>query len=327
MNIHDIARLANVSSATVSRVLNNSSSVASKTKEKVLSVIKEAQYTPNAFAQGLGHNSMKMIGILCTDVAQLYYGNAVSVIEVGLQKAHINSILCCTGYEIESKKNAIATLLSKRVDAIILVGSIFKEEDENLHVQEAAKIIPIIAINAYFDFENVYSIYCDEKNAVNKLVYDMDKSGCKEPAIIYRMPTFSAKNKLIGYNEAMQELCKKSATLQLSELSEVELENDMLEISAFLQQNPQIDALIGVDDLIAVTALKAMQKDGRVLPLVGINNSILCECSTPTLSSIDNRVRELSDVAVKTLIELIEGKTAPKTQIFSSELVKRESYL
>ncbi len=327
MNIHDIARLANVSSATVSRVLNNSSSVASKTKEKVLSVIKQEQYTPNAFAQGLGHNSMKMIGILCTDVAQLYYGTAVSIIETGLQKAHINSILCCTGYDIESKKNAMATLLSKRVDAIILVGSIFKEQDDNLHVQEAAKSIPIIAINAYFDFENVYSIYCDEKTAVEKLVYDMCEGGYNAPAIIYRTFTFSAKNKLMGYSEAMHNLRKKSVTLQLSELSDDELDSDMLEIAAFLQQNPQVDAVIGADDLIAVTALKAMQKDGNLLPLVGINNSMLCNCSTPTLSSIDNRVRELSDVAVKTLIELIGGQTAPKTQIFSSELVKRESYL
>ena len=72
MNIYDIAKLANVSIATVSRVVNNSPKVSPKTKEKVLAVMKENEYTPNAFARGLGLGSMKTVGIICPNIDDIY---------------------------------------------------------------------------------------------------------------------------------------------------------------------------------------------------------------------------------------------------------------
>ena len=76
MTIYDIAKACGVSIATVSRVLNNSDKVSSKTRQKVLAVIKQENYTPNPFARGLGLDSMKMIGLLCTDVADAQIGRA-----------------------------------------------------------------------------------------------------------------------------------------------------------------------------------------------------------------------------------------------------------
>lgn len=72
MTIYDISKKAGVSIATVSRVLNGSSSVSEKTKEKVLNVIEQCGYTPNAFARGLGLNTMKTIGIMCADSSDIY---------------------------------------------------------------------------------------------------------------------------------------------------------------------------------------------------------------------------------------------------------------
>ena len=72
MNIYDISRRAGVSIATVSRVLNNSTHVSQKTKDKVMAVINESGYVPNAFARGLGLNTMKTIGLLCPNAADSY---------------------------------------------------------------------------------------------------------------------------------------------------------------------------------------------------------------------------------------------------------------
>ena len=77
ITIYDISKKAEVSIATVSRVLNGSSAVKPKTRDKVLSVIEEYGYKPNAFARGLGLNSMKTIGILCADSSDLYLAKAV----------------------------------------------------------------------------------------------------------------------------------------------------------------------------------------------------------------------------------------------------------
>ena len=92
MNIYDIAKLANVSIATVSRVVNNSPKVSPKTKEKVLAVMKENEYTPNAFARGLGLGSMKTVGIICPNIDDIYMAKAVSYLEQNLH-AHHNTYL------------------------------------------------------------------------------------------------------------------------------------------------------------------------------------------------------------------------------------------
>ena len=86
MNIYDIADMAGVSIATVSRVVNGSPNVSEKTKKKVLDVIEKADYTPNVFARGLGLDSMKTIGILCPDISDLYMAEAVSALEKKLHE-------------------------------------------------------------------------------------------------------------------------------------------------------------------------------------------------------------------------------------------------
>ena len=85
MTIYDISEKAGVSIATVSRVLNGSSLVSEKTRRKVMDAMEKYGYTPNAFARGLGLNTMKTIGILCADSSDLYLAKAVYYIEQKLR--------------------------------------------------------------------------------------------------------------------------------------------------------------------------------------------------------------------------------------------------
>ncbi|MDO4483555.1 MAG: LacI family DNA-binding transcriptional regulator [Clostridia bacterium] len=81
MNIYDISEKAGVSIATVSRILNNSPRVGKETRERVLAVMKECGYVPNAFARGLGLNSMQTIGLLCPNAADSFQSRALSFLE------------------------------------------------------------------------------------------------------------------------------------------------------------------------------------------------------------------------------------------------------
>ena len=123
MTIYDISEKAGVSIATVSRVLNGSSLVSEKTRRKVMDAMEKYGYTPNAFARGLGLNTMKTIGILCADSSDLYLAKAVYYIEQKLRANGYDSILCCTGYELEAKAASMNLLIGKKVDAVILTGS------------------------------------------------------------------------------------------------------------------------------------------------------------------------------------------------------------
>ena len=124
MNIYDIAKLSGVSIATVSRVVNGSPRVSEKTKQKVLAVMEEAEYTPNVFARGLGLNSMKTIGILCPDISDQYMAEAVSHLEKRLHEYGYDCILSCSGSAQEAREHHTKLLLSKRIDTLILVGSL-----------------------------------------------------------------------------------------------------------------------------------------------------------------------------------------------------------
>lgn len=113
MTIYDIAKEAGVSIATVSRVLNDSDSVRPKTKERVLAAMAKLNYIPNAFARGLGLNSMSVIGVICSDVGDSFYAKAVSVLENELRSHALDVFLCCTGNANTPKRQYIEDVQKK----------------------------------------------------------------------------------------------------------------------------------------------------------------------------------------------------------------------
>ena len=162
MNIYDIAKLAGVSIATVSRVVNDSPRVSEKTKLKVRAVMEENNYTPNVFARGLGLDSMKTIGIICPDVSDTYMARAVSFIERRLRGYGYDCILYCSGSHQDKKEQALELILKKRIDALVLVGSTYagkSEEDDSVdYIRSAAEKIPVFLINGKVEAENIYCV-------------------------------------------------------------------------------------------------------------------------------------------------------------------------
>ena len=164
MNIYDISEKSGVSIATVSRVLNGSAHVSEKTRQKVLAVMEEEGYQPNAFARGLGLNTMKVIGILYSDSSDTFLSSAIYHLERNFRSHGYDSLLCCTGYILEDRQKYTQWILSKRVDALVLVGSHFVEEneDDNAYIRAAASQVPVAILGARLAGENIYCSLCDD---------------------------------------------------------------------------------------------------------------------------------------------------------------------
>ena len=160
MNIYDIANKAGVSIATVSRVVNGSPKVSDRTREKVLGIIEEYGYTPNAFAQGLGLNTMHTVGIMVPSISDNYMANAVYYLEESLHEKGYECILSCSGYLAEQKESHLQMLLSKKTDALILVGSTYAGSEDVTHntdyINLASKEVPVFLINGFITGENIY---------------------------------------------------------------------------------------------------------------------------------------------------------------------------
>ena len=209
MNIYDIAKLADVSIATVSRVVNNSPKVSQKTKEKVLAVMKENEYTPNAFARGLGLGTMKTVGIICPNIDDIYMAKAVSYLESNLHDHGYDCILGCSGFKQEEKENYVKLLLSKKIDTLILVGSTYagkgKDESDTDYIREAAEQASVFMINAKVAGDNIYCTYADDFQATYEVTKAYLRRGKEKILFMYDSDSFSARQKMAGYEAALQD--------------------------------------------------------------------------------------------------------------------------
>ena len=260
MTIYDISEKAGVSIATVSRVLKGNTNVKPKTKKRVMDVIEEYGYTPNAFARGLGLNTMNTIGILCADSSDLYLAKAVYYIEQHLRENGYNSILCCTGYDLENKKSSLDLLLSKRVDSVVMVGSNFitGNTEDNKYIRDAAEQMPIMLLNADFDYPNVYCTLCDDYKSMLEATQSLLNSGLRKILYLYNSHSYSGLKKLSGYQAAMlqSDLQFKKECMQFYQ-GERENIDAIADFLTELDQNGlSFDAVVASDDILAMGAMK-----------------------------------------------------------------------
>lgn len=331
ITIYDISDKAGVSIATVSRVLNGYSNVNPETKEKVMKVMEEMGYKPNAFARGLGLDTMKTIGILCADSSDSYLAKAVYYIEEALRANQYDSLLVCTGYNTSDKQKALDLLISKKVDAAILVGSNFLDSTNqgNKYIRDAADIMPIMLLNAVYEYPNVYSLYCDDYSATKMAVNVLFNKGLHNILYLYNSKSYSGIKKLEGFKNAYEEkgLSVSKEYLQFLPCERDDINGFVKMINEIFESGLKIDAVMASEDSLAVAALKCAIKRGinvpDDLPIIGYNNSSLAIMTEPEITSVDNKLEAMSKQLVTTLLGVLEGNEMPNKTQYSGVLVER----
>ena len=328
MNIYDVSRKAEVSIATVSRVLNGNPNVSEKTRNRVLEVMNELGYTPNIFARGLGLNTMKTIGIMCSDSSDLYLANAIYFLERELRNNGYDSILCCTGVALEAKQKYFDLLRSKRVDAIILAGSKFIEmkAKDNSYLIDAAKELPLMLVNGYLDGPNIYSTLCDDHAATYDAVSRLIKSGRRKILYLYTSHSYSGINKMQGYQDALADNGLPASDDYIRQCPK-DIAKAQALCSRLHEEGLVFDAVLTSDDSLAIGAVKFAYAFQISIPeqlsIIGYNNSILASCSYPELTSIDSKVESLCITTVNTLMGVFSGTNVPSRTTISADLIKR----
>ena len=335
MNIYDISKKAGVSIATVSRVLNNSTHVSEKTKQRVLSVIESSGYVPNAFARGLGLNTMKTIGLLCPNAADPYLAQALAHLERSFREHQYDCLLCCTGRELEARVQGVEMLKSRHVDGVVLMGSTFIEsrEKDNAYLREAAKVMPVVLLNGSFHCDNVYCVLCDDQRATMEATRYLLDTGRKRVLYLYHNRNLSGQKKLAGYREGLA-----SAGVQPQDnlihffgedkMSVPHVRDYLLELS---KGGLRFDAVMTSEDILSIGAMKYASAQHLSVPddlsVIGYNNSNFCLCCEPELTSVDNKLSAICDHCVTTLLGVLDGKEAPQKTVFTGELIRRGSTL
>lgn len=333
ITIYDISQKAGVSTATVSRVINGGGNVSPATRQKVTDVIEKYGYIPNAYARGMGLRSLKTVGLLCADSSDLYTARAIYLLQQQLQANGYEALLCCTGFNQDVRQNYLNLILSKKVDSIILAGSHFiaSSELDNAYIREAADQIPIMLLNASYNHPNVYSALCDDYAAMYEAASSMIHSGIPDILYLYNSKSYSGIRKLNGFQKALDEnaipasmrhiLYYDGTPDNIGDIADL--------VSTAAGEGHIFHGIICSDDVLAAGSIKYAQQKGLRIPedisVIGYNNSILTDCCTPALTSVDNCLEALTHQLVHTLLHVLAGEEMPQKVVFSGKLIRRDT--
>ncbi|HEY3425517.1 MAG TPA: LacI family DNA-binding transcriptional regulator [Negativicutes bacterium] len=328
VNIYDIANEAGVSITTVSRVLNNKGNVNAKTRAHVQSILDKNNYTPNAMARGLVSKSMKTIGVLTIDIRTPHYAATAYAIERELYKIGYSVILCNTGGGMEENTYYIKMLTEKKVDGIILIGSVFSQK--NIEKTYIPPSLPVILLNNGLELntQNIYSVLIDEVFGSELCVKHLYEKGHTKILFVKDDDTYSASKKESGFMETMRNI-----KLQVDKSSIFKtqrgLEGGTAAVDDIIKSGKEFTAIMFSDDSTAVGGLKRLQQLGYNVPkdvaITGFNNSIYAEMCQPSLTSVDNKVEMMGSLTAKLLESLINGQNTTKSVSVKPDLVPRES--
>ena len=326
MTIYDIAKEAGVSASTVSRVLNNRPGINKDTRDKVLKIIKEHNFSVSEAARGLVNKNTNMVGILVSDIRNQHHIEGAYMISQHLIEKGYCSILMNAGESDESKAQYVEILASRRVNALMLIGSTFQcEAVENAIAKYMAKI-PVIFQNGYFSLPNVSSVLTDELSGTMDAVNYLYAQGRRKIAFINNNDTPSNRKKLKGYEIAVGE---RNLPEYIIPACPDSAEGGAEATEKLLSIHPDVDAIVYSVDILAVGGSRYLLDIGKKIPLdialIGTDNSPYSKISNPRLSTIDSKLGELSRSCYEILMKAIEDSTYVEHKVIMPTLVLRET--
>ncbi|WP_395405500.1 LacI family DNA-binding transcriptional regulator (plasmid) [Arthrobacter sp. UC242_113] len=324
VNIYDVAKVAGVSSATVSRVINGSPKVKPETVIHVQSVMNDLGFTPNVFARSLQSNSMKVLAVLTVDISDIYFSAAVQSIESYARRRGYDIQV---GFARDDKKDQTArlrTLVEKRVDGIILAGSAFARGD-NPYVQKAAKTTPIAILNGKVDGDRIYSVLSDDAAGIEMAVDHLVGLGRRNLVYVQDSQNPAAISKMRGYVRAVEKHGIEIRTIE----AVPGVTGAYNACGRGLDPAWHTDGIVCAEDPLAIGAIKYLTANGRRVPedvaVTGYDNLAFATCSTPELTSVDSCAEQMSETVARVLIEALEGGSPAALTHFVPSLAIRRS--
>lgn len=322
----DIARLAQVSTSTVSHVINNSRFVSEEIREKVQKVVKELNYTPSALARSLKVNETKTIGMLVTATSNPFFAEVMAGVEQYCQQNHYNLIIATTNGDAERLQHHLQTLIQRKVDGLLLMcGDARLNTDESLNIP-----LPMVVVDWWFTELNADKIFENSTSGGYLATKTLIDAGHSDIAIITgNLKKSLAKNRLEGYKKALYE-----ANIPLNPNWIIESHFDfaggLAGMNSLLTQSEKPTAVFACSDTIALGAYQAVWQQGLNVPqdisIIGYDDIELAKYLSPPLSTISQPKAELGKLAVETLLKRIRSQAKDfQTIMLEPELVLRDS--
>ncbi|MFJ5410072.1 LacI family DNA-binding transcriptional regulator [Pectobacterium punjabense] len=324
--IHDVCRVAGVSIATVSRVINGARHVRQSTRERVEEVMKELDYRPSSFAQTLATNKSNSIGLVLSDFDGNYYGSLLKQASVSCEKMNKQLLIADGHNSVDGELKAAMSLVEKKCEVIILYSRMCS--DDQLAEFMASVDVPVIHFGRKVPRRLGCSVSFDQNEAAFTALSHL--VNLKHEKIIYVGPpqvTISRRQRHNGFISAAKKL-------SLSDWQMIEAEYSITDgyrafMDAFTLFKGKYTAVVAACDEIAVGIQRACMELGVKIPdelsLVSIDNEELSSFVTPKLTTVNVPIKDMTSYAIDAVYEKLINDDTLKSKVFRGELIIRES--
>ena len=324
--IYDVAGAAKVSLATVSRVMNNPEKVNPETRARVLKVIKELGYRPNAIARGLASRKSTTVGVIVADISRAAVSQLLGGI-LDIAKKYEYAVKLFTMDERADIKETMRQVVAEQVDGILFLNDELDNSQMEMvtnHIQDAQ--IPVVLCNVIYDENDIPSVSIDYEKSTYDVTKELLDKGNKRVYLATTVHRYSTNyHKVRGYERAMKDAGLEPLVFRTSG----DVSVNTLHFDEFIKNN-EIDAVIAVRDSIAVSFINRSIRLGYNVPedfeVVGLQNTKYAILSRPTLTCVDTPVYDIGAVSMRLLTKLMTGEEVQDDKILlPSHVVKRES--
>jgi len=328
ITIYDVAREANVSMATVSRVVNGNPNVKPATRKKVSEVIERLGYRPNAVARGLASKKTTTVGVIIPDISSPFFAELARGIEDIATMYKYNIILSNSDQNKDKELHLLNTMLGKQVDGIVFMGGNISDE----HVEEFKKSpAPIVLAGSIEESEQVPSVNIDYEQATFDAVNAFVEKGHKKIAMVIGPlhEPINKEKKLAGYKKALE-----AAGIPIEE--ELIVEGDYTYdsgIEAFeklLELSEKPTAIYVGSDEMAVGVVHGAQDKGYNVPedfeVISSDNTRISLMVRPQLTTVIQPLYDIGAVAMRLLTKFMnKEKVSEHTVVLPHRIEKRSS--
>lgn len=329
ITIYDVAREANVSMATVSRVVNKNPNVKPSTRKKVLDTIERLNYRPNAVARGLASKKTTTVGAIIPDISSVFFAELARGIEDIATMYNYNIILSNSDQNKQKELQLMDTMLEKQVDGILFMGGNITEEHEK---EFANASIPVVLAATYSDSEKIPSVNIDYEAAAYEGTKLLIEKGHKDIAFISSKEEVNVNSfKFKGFSKALAE-----ASLEINQdfiiKDNFTYDGGISAVNKLLDLDKKPTAVFAASDEMAVGVIHGVQDRGYSVPddleVIGFNNTRLAQMVRPTLSTIVQPMYDIGAVAMRLLTKYMnkeESEEAETKVVLPHRIIERDS--
>lgn len=328
-SLRDIAEAAGVSTATVSRALNNRPDINKETSQLIKNLAISMNYQPNILAQSLVNRTTHTLGVIIPSLETTIFSTMLSGIQEVAALAGYRVIICTSNEKHETEIANIQALMNNMIDGLLICHSVHTSSFEHLRIH-MGKRIPIVQFYRVAVGLPVSQILADDEAGAEEVTDYLIKKGCRKIAILLGPKELSiTQNRLKGYQNSLKKYGIKVDNTLLAHV-DFSLESVLKSLDQWLKIKPEIDAIISISDRSAVQIIRHLKEKKVPVPgkirVFGFGNEFVGEIVDPALSTFNTNTKLIGEEAARLIIEqIITGKQDLTTNLVPGKMIIRKS--